>query len=81
GADAVVVTAPLYTVTSQSEILDHFRYIRNAVDIPLIAYDIPVCVHVKLQRQTVVTLARECAIIGLKDSSGDDGNFRYALLD
>ncbi|NNU48690.1 dihydrodipicolinate synthase family protein [Rhizobium sp. WYCCWR 11279] len=81
GADAVVVTAPFYTVTSQSEILDHFRYIRDAVDIPLIAYDIPVCVHVKLQRQTVVTLAREGAIIGLKDSSGDDGNFRYALLD
>ncbi|QRM40806.1 dihydrodipicolinate synthase family protein [Rhizobium rhizogenes] len=81
GADAVVVTAPFYTVTSQSEILDHFRYIRDAVDLPLIAYDIPVCVHVKLQRQTTVTLAREGAIIGVKDSSGDDGNFRYLLLD
>ncbi|ACM30742.1 dihydrodipicolinate synthase family protein [Agrobacterium rhizogenes] len=81
GADAVVVTAPFYTVTSQSEILDHFRYIRDAVDVPLIAYDIPVCVHVKLQRQTTVTLAREGAIIGVKDSSGDDGNFRYLLLD
>jgi 4-hydroxy-tetrahydrodipicolinate synthase len=81
GADAVVVTAPFYTVTSQPEILDHFRYIRDAVDVPLVAYDIPVCVHVKLQRQTTVTLAREGTIIGLKDSSGDDGNFRYALLD
>jgi 4-hydroxy-tetrahydrodipicolinate synthase len=81
GADAVVVTAPFYTVTSQPEILDHFRYIRDAVDVPLVAYDIPVCVHVKLQRQTVVTLAKEGTIIGLKDSSGDDGNFRYALLD
>ncbi|MBB3612620.1 dihydrodipicolinate synthase family protein [Rhizobium sp. BK602] len=81
GADAVVVTAPFYTVTSQPEILDHFRYIRDAVDIPLIAYDIPVCVHVKLQRQTTITLAREGTIIGLKDSSGDDGNFRYVLLD
>ena len=48
---------------------------------PVIAYDIPVCVHVKLARQTVVTLANEGAIAGLKDSSGDDGNFRYALLD
>ncbi|NTF90902.1 dihydrodipicolinate synthase family protein [Agrobacterium rhizogenes] len=81
GADAVVVTAPFYTVTSQSEILDHFRYIRDAVDVPLIAYDIPVCVHVKLQRQMTVTLAREGTIIGVKDSSGDDGNFRYLLLD
>ena len=79
GADAVVVTAPFYTVTSQSEIIDHFRYIKDAVDIPLVAYDIPVCVHVKLARSTVTTLAREGAIIGLKDSSGDDGNFRYAL--
>ena len=47
GAAAVVVTAPFYTVTSQPEIIDHFRYIRDAVDIPLVAYDIPVCVHVK----------------------------------
>ncbi|MBX4954930.1 dihydrodipicolinate synthase family protein [Rhizobium lentis] len=81
GADAVVVTAPFYTVTSQGEILDHFRYIRDAVDVPLIAYDIPVCVHVKLQRQTSVALAKEGTIIGIKDSSGDDGNFRYVLLD
>jgi 4-hydroxy-tetrahydrodipicolinate synthase len=81
GVDAVVVTAPFYTITGQPEILDHFRIIRDAVDIPLIAYDIPVCVHTKLARKTVVTLANEGTIIGLKDSSGDDGNFRYALLD
>ncbi|MEA3537485.1 dihydrodipicolinate synthase family protein [Rhizobium sp. CC-YZS058] len=81
GADAVVVTAPYYTVTSQAEILDHFRYIHDAVDVPLIAYDIPVCVHAKLQRQTTVALAKEGTIVGLKDSSGDDGNFRYVLLD
>ena len=48
----------------------------------LIAYDIPVCVHAKLERKTTVTtLAREGTIAGLKDSSGDDGNFRYVLLD
>lgn len=81
GVDAIVATAPFYTITSQSEILDHFRMIRQAVDIPLIAYDLPVCVHVKLGRQTVVTLAREGTIAGVKDSSGDDGAFRYALLD
>lgn len=81
GADAAVVTAPFYTITSQSEVIDHFRIIRDNVDLPLVAYDIPVCVHSKLARQTVVTLASEGTIIGLKDSSGDDGNFRYLLLD
>lgn len=81
GVDAVVVTAPFYTRTSQPEVIDHFRYVREALDIPVIAYDIPVCVHTKLERKTTVTLAREGTITGLKDSSGDDGNFRFCLLD
>ena len=61
GADAVVVTAPFYARTSQPEIIDHFRYVRDALDVPVIAYDIPVCVHSKLERATTVTLAREGA--------------------
>lgn len=81
GADAVVVTAPFYTRTNQSETIDHFRYIRDAVDIPVIAYDIPVCVGTKLERKTTVTLAREGTVVGLKDSSGDDGNLRYVMTD
>lgn len=81
GADAVVVTAPFYTRTSQPEIIDHFRYVRDAVDLPVIAYDIPVCVGSKLERGTTVALAREGTIAGLKDSSGDDGNLRYVLAD
>lgn len=81
GVDAVVVTAPFYARTSISEAADHFRYVRASIDIPVIAYDIPVCVHFKLDRATVVTLAREGTIAGLKDSSGDDGNFRFALMD
>ena len=67
--------------TSAPEVIDHFRYLRQAIDVPVVAYDIPVCVHFKLDRHTVVTLAREGSIVGLKDSSGDDGNFRYALMD
>ncbi|MBZ6076678.1 dihydrodipicolinate synthase family protein [Microvirga puerhi] len=81
GVDAVVVTAPFYTRTSQPEVIDHFRYVREALDVPVIAYDIPVCVHTKLERKTTVALAQEGTIAGLKDSSGDDGNFRYCLLD
>ena len=34
GVDAVVVTAPFYTRTSQAEIVDHFRYVKDAVDLP-----------------------------------------------
>ena len=81
GVDAVVATSPFYPRTSSPEIADHFRYIRDAIDVPLVAYDIPVCTHYKLDRRMVVDLAREGVIAGLKDSSGDDGNFRFCLLD
>lgn len=81
GADAVVVTAPFYTRTSMPEIADHFRYVKDAAQMPVIAYDIPVCVHTKLDRATVVSLARDGIIDGLKDSSGDDGGFRFVLND
>lgn len=81
GAKAVVVTAPFYARTSQSEIIDHFLHVRDAIGIPVIAYDIPACVQVKLDRATIATLARESAIAGLKDSSGDEGGFRLCLID
>jgi 4-hydroxy-tetrahydrodipicolinate synthase len=81
GVDGLVVTAPFYTRTSQPEAAEHFHYVRDAVGLPVIAYDIPVAVHVKLERATVVALAREGVIAGLKDSSGEEGNFRCVLSD
>jgi len=81
GADAVVVTAPFYTRTDQPEIIDHFHYVAEASGLPVIAYDIPVCVHVKLDRATIATLAHDGSIAGLKDSSGEAGNFRYVIND
>ena len=81
GAQALVLTAPYYTRTNQPETIDHFRYVREAVDLPVIAYDIPVCVNIKLARDTVNTLAREKTVVALKDSSGDEGNFRMLLRD
>jgi 4-hydroxy-tetrahydrodipicolinate synthase len=79
GAQGLVLTAPYYTRTSQGETLDHFAYVRDAVDLPVIAYDIPVCVHVKLERATVAELRRKRIACGLKDSSGDDGNLRMVM--
>jgi len=81
GADGLVLTAPFYTRTSPPEIIDHFRLIRAAVDLPVLAYDIPVCVHTKLTRAMLVQMAREGLIVGVKDSSGDEANFRGLAMD
>lgn len=76
GANAIVTTAPLYTLNSQAEIGRHFRTIAAAIDAPLWAYDVPVRVHSKLSFELIMELARDGVIHGLKDSSGDDVGFR-----
>ncbi|MGH2460089.1 MAG: dihydrodipicolinate synthase family protein [Chloroflexota bacterium] len=80
GVDGLVLTAPFYATFSQEEIVGHFRAVRDAVDLPILAYDIPSTVHVKLTRDTVARLAHEGLIAGIKDSSGDDANFRGVIL-
>lgn len=76
GADAVVTTAPLYTLNSPAEVDHHFRAIAAGVDAPLWAYDVPVRVHSKLGLGLLMDLAADSVIAGVKDSSGDDVGFR-----
>lgn len=81
GSDAVVATAPYYTRPSQEEIKRHFRALKDAVDVPVIAYDIPPNIYTLLERATLVELAREDTIAGLKDSSGNESNFRGVVME
>lgn len=76
GVAAVVVTAPLYALNDTAEIADHFRMVAAAVDVPVIAYDVPVRVKTKLGNDLVMQLAAEGTIVAVKDSSGDDVGFR-----
>ncbi|MBU3738121.1 MAG: dihydrodipicolinate synthase family protein [Rhodoferax sp.] len=81
GVDGLVVTAPYYTRTNQAETIDHFRYLRGEIGLPMVAYDIPVCVNLKLARDTVHTLVQDDLVFALKDSSGDEGGFRMLVRD
>lgn len=80
GADAVVLAPVFYFRPSQAELLDLFRAVRAAVGLPLIAYDVPSAVNTKIECDTVVRLASEGTIVGLKDSSGATEGFRRVLL-
>lgn len=79
GAQAIVTTAPLYTLNSQTEISAHFRRIAASIDAPLWAYDVPVRVHSKLSLGLLMELAADGVVHGVKDSSGDDVAFRRLL--
>ena len=81
GIDAVVLAATYYHVISQSEIIEHFRAVKREVGLPIVAYDIPSTVKVKLEPRTLIQLASEGTITGLKDSSGNIDNFREVIRD
>jgi 4-hydroxy-tetrahydrodipicolinate synthase len=82
GIDGIVLTAPFYVRTHPTEIENHFRLVKQACpDTPLYAYDIPVAVNgVKLELSSVLKLASEGVIAGLKDSSGNDAGIRAVIL-
>ncbi|MCU1493643.1 MAG: glucose dehydrogenase [Acidimicrobiaceae bacterium] len=81
GVDAIVATAPFYArATHPAEIDLHFRSIKAACSAPLVAYDIPVAVHTKLDPTAVLALAADGIIDGLKDSSGDLGAMREVIM-
>jgi 4-hydroxy-tetrahydrodipicolinate synthase len=80
GVDAVVLASIYYFRPSQAEIVAHFRAVKAAVELPLLAYDVPTAVNVKLELPTITQLAEEGVIAGLKDSSGAAEAFRRVLL-
>ncbi|MEP7199229.1 MAG: dihydrodipicolinate synthase family protein, partial [Chloroflexota bacterium] len=80
GIDAVVLAAPHYHAHSQAELMELFRTVKRVVGLPIMAYDIPVLVKVKLEARTVIQLASEGTITGLKDSSGHYESFREIII-
>lgn len=80
GVDAVALTPPHYYVNSQEELLTHYRVVREKVDLPLLAYNIPQNVKVALDVKTVLTLAEEGTIVGIKDSQNNLDWFRQVMV-
>ena len=80
GADAIAATPPYYYPHSQDELLDHYRRIRSAVDLPLFIYNIPQTVKVRVELQTATALASDGTVVGIKDSQNDLEWFRQLTM-
>lgn len=79
GAAAVVSTGPFYVAPHPDEVVRHFQLLHDAVDVPVVAYDIPSATHTTLPAAAVEALAAAGIIAALKDSSGDLTGFRKIL--
>jgi 4-hydroxy-tetrahydrodipicolinate synthase len=70
GADAVLAVTPYYNRPSQAGIEAHFRAIAEASPLPVIAYDIPKRTGRELRASTLLKLAEDGTIAGVKDATG-----------
>jgi 4-hydroxy-tetrahydrodipicolinate synthase len=71
GADAALVVTPYYNRPSQEGLYRHYKAIHDAVDLPIIVYNVPSRTSVDIANDTLARLAALPNIIGVKDATGD----------
>ncbi len=71
GADCTLQVVPYYNKPSQEGIYRHFRAIAEAVDIPVVLYNVPGRTVADVQHDTVMRLAQVDGIVGIKEATGD----------
>ena len=80
GAEAALVTTPFFFKPSSDEIYNHFIDLMNAVDIPVILYNVPKFTGYSVKPSTVARIAEESSLlVAMKDSSGNPGNMAEVI--
>ncbi len=72
GADGLLVVTPYYNKATQKGLIGHYKAIADAVDIPIIMYNVPGRTGCNMLPQTVATLVKEVKnIVGIKEASAN----------
>jgi 4-hydroxy-tetrahydrodipicolinate synthase len=81
GADACLVVSPYYNRPSQEGVYQHFKAINDAVQLPVILYNVPSRTGSDIATETVIRLASLPNIVGIKDATGDLTRISLMRLD
>lgn len=71
GADGVLMVTPYYNKSTQAGLIEHFSYVADRVDIPMILYNVPSRTGVGIKAETYCELSKNPNINGIKEASGD----------
>lgn len=71
GADASLQVVPYYNRPTQEGMFQHFRRIAEAVDLPVILYNVPGRTVADMSNETIVRLTAVPGIVGVKDATGN----------
>lgn len=74
GADALSVITPYFAAASQNDVYEHYLRLAEAVEAPIVLYNMPARTGINLAPDTICKLAKIDHIIGVKDSSGNFDN-------
>ena len=68
GADGMLVVAPYYNKPPQSGLLEHFRTIAEAVELPMVVYNIPGRTGIEIKPETLAELAKIPNVVAVKEA-------------
>ncbi len=71
GADGLLIVTPYYNKCTQKGLVKHYEKIANAVNIPIIVYNVPGRTGVNILPQTAEELSKIPNIVGIKEASGN----------
>jgi 4-hydroxy-tetrahydrodipicolinate synthase len=71
GADAALMVTPYYNRPSQEGLFQHYAAVNEAVQLPILVYNVPSRTSVDISNDTLERLARLPNIVGIKDATGD----------